>query len=71
MTLVLLSVCFSVVIWSAAMHISFLNINAEYVLSSRRRTKSLCDDLFAFTLKSCLLMHKLGMFITLKIYSKY
>jgi len=41
MTLVLLSVCFSVVIWSAAMHISFLNINAEYVLSSRRRTKSL------------------------------
>jgi len=51
MTLVLLSVCFSVVIWSAAMHISFLNINAEYVLSSRRRTKSLWWWLICFYTK--------------------
>ncbi|SUZ87463.1 uncharacterized protein METZ01_LOCUS40317 [marine metagenome] len=29
------------------------------------------DVLFTITLKSCLFMHKLGMFITLNIYSKY
>jgi len=42
MSLVLLLVCFTVVIWSAVMHFSFLEINTEYVLSSRLRTKSLC-----------------------------
>jgi hypothetical protein len=41
MSLVLLLVCFAVVIWSAIMHFRFLEINAEYVLSSRLRTKSL------------------------------
>tara|TARA_B100000795_G_C22368473_1_gene275189 strand:+ start:240 stop:407 length:168 start_codon:yes stop_codon:yes gene_type:complete len=41
MSLILLSVCFAVVIWSAAMHFSFLEINAEYIISSRLRTKSL------------------------------
>jgi len=51
MSLILLSVCFAVVIWSATMHFSFLEINAEYIISSRLRTKSLWWWLICFYTK--------------------